>query len=390
MSCAAPYPNYGNVRPPGATAKNTLTVGAQPSGGSAVSDFTSWGPTDDGRLKPEFVVTGDELGGDGGVTAPVPGDAYAVLGGTSMSTAGASGAAALLVQDFRALAARDPLPATIKALVCHTAEDLDRADLAHLNPGPDYASGYGALRLKEAVDQLRGGDWIEGEVDQAGSDAIALEVPSDATHVRVTLAWDDVAGSELAATALVNDLDLVVRDPNGVRRFPWTLDPATPAADAARTGEDHRNPLEQVLVDAGLVPGAWSIEVRGTTVPFGPQGYSLVFDHDGSPPATDAGNGAAPALTARLLAPAHPNPFGPWTVIAYRLPAGEARVTLRVLDVQGRVVETLVAGEAQGAGRYTYTWRGRGAAGRDAPSGVYLVELTAGARREIAKVLLAR
>jgi hypothetical protein len=79
--------------------------------------------------------------------------------------------------------------------------------------------------------------------------------------------------------ALVNDLDLVLLDPNGVRQHVWTLDPLDPSAAAVRTQPDHLNNLEQVLVSAPL-PGTWQVEVRGHSVPVGPQSFSLVSSHD--------------------------------------------------------------------------------------------------------------
>jgi subtilisin family serine protease len=113
QSCVPPCLNWANLPPPGATAKNTLVVGAKMSGQADLALFSSWGPTDDGRLKPEIVATGAESGGDGGVTAPLSGGTYGVLSGTSMAAPAAAGSAALFVQDFRSLAGSDPLPSTL-------------------------------------------------------------------------------------------------------------------------------------------------------------------------------------------------------------------------------------------------------------------------------------
>jgi subtilisin family serine protease len=387
MSCTPPYVNYANIRPPGATAKNTITVGAKFSDAATPASFSSWGPMDDGRLKPEVVAAGDELGGDGAIRAPVPGDDYGEKVGTSMSAPAAAGGAALFFEDFRTLTGGEPSPSLVKAMFVHTADDLSDST-SFLNPGPDFATGYGRLRIRDSIDQLRSGDWIQESVEQGESDFYVLGVPNDATEVRVTLAWDDPAGAENASPALVNDLDLVVKDESGTKRFPWTLDPANPGHDAVRTEEDHVNPLEQVYVD-GVAPGTWSIEVRGNTVPLGPQPYALVFGHDGSVPTGAPEVAGSLALRTSTLRPSHPNPFSPWTTISYSLRAA-ARVELRVLDVQGRVVRKLVPGLGQMPGEYTYTWRGRDDVGRDVASGVYLVELRAGSERSTTKVVLIR
>ena len=96
--------------------------------------------------------------------------------------------------------------------------------------------------------------------------------------MKVTLVWsDEPASPATTSPALINDLDLVVYDPGGVRHYPWTLDPGDPDADAVRTQEDHLNNVEMVQVDSGVVAGTWTVEIVGTDVPMGPQCYSLVF-----------------------------------------------------------------------------------------------------------------
>lgn len=77
-----------------------------------------------------------------------------------------------------------------------------------------------------------------------------------------------------------------------------------------------------------------------------------------------------------LLKPGYPNPFNPSINLAYRIDgSGDLPVRLRVLDVQGRVLRTLVD-ERQGADQdYTMVWDGRDDAGLALASGSYLVEL---------------
>ncbi|GJM45539.1 MAG: hypothetical protein DHS20C21_23810 [Gemmatimonadota bacterium] len=387
MSCTSPYINYTNIRPPGATAKNTLTVGAKPSDVSAIADFSSWGPMDDGRLKPEIVASGTETGG--GIYAPLPPDTYGELSGTSMSTPAVAGAGALFLQEFRGLTATEPLPSTVKAHFIHSAADLAEGT-SYLNVGPDYASGYGVLKVKDTIDVLRAGTWIEGAVDHGEAAGISFGVPPDASEVKVTLAWDDVAGAAAASVALVNDLELVVTDALGTRHFPWTLSPGSPSAAAVRTGEDHVNPLEQVFVDSAIEPGEWFIDVVGDLVPMGPQAFSVVWSHNGTDvPVSTPDIAVSGSLQTATLHPSHPNPFRPWTTIEYSLARTET-VELRVLDVTGRVVRTLETNRRQNQGPYTYTWRGRDDAGRQVSSGVYLVELRTGTERRTRKVTLVR
>ncbi len=292
--CPAPE-GYRTVGVP-ATAKNVIAVGAIHSDDHSMTAFSGWGPTDDGRLKPEVVAPGDELGGDGGITSTVPDGPYGVLVGTSMAAPAVSGATALLIEDYRHhFNGQTPPPALVKGLLVHTAEDLDDAT-DWFQPGPDYASGYGRVRVRAAVDHLRAGGWLLGQVS-AGQDAVyTFTVPPEATQVKLTLVWDDVAALQNAAITLVNDLDLVVLDPTGARHYPWTLDPAQPSLPARRDQPDHLNNLEQVRVDQGLVPGAWQVQVVAHTLPLGAaQKFALLFTPLGMP--------SAPLLSLEAGAP---------------------------------------------------------------------------------------
>jgi flagellar hook assembly protein FlgD len=76
-----------------------------------------------------------------------------------------------------------------------------------------------------------------------------------------------------------------------------------------------------------------------------------------------------------MLHPNIPNPFNPTTTIRFDL-AGSGRVTLRVFDVRGRVVRTLVDG-LEPAGHRLVEWDGRNDGGRVVPSGTYFYRLTA-------------
>jgi subtilisin family serine protease len=264
---------YGTISPPSA-AKNTLVVGALNSDDDSMTSFSSWGPTDDGRLKPDICAPGDQVSGDGGVTSTSSASdtAYATLQGTSMASPTAAGLAVLLIQDYRAHnpGAGDPLPSTIKAALMHTAADVQQ-------PGPDYRTGYGSVRVIPAIDAMRAGRFLEDELTSGERAGFEVNVAPGDPELRLTLAWDDPASLPNSAVQLINDLDLIVLDPNGGRAFPWTLDPADPGADAVRTGEDHRNNAEQVLVE-DPAPGIWRIQIAGD-IPQGPQTLSLLSSH---------------------------------------------------------------------------------------------------------------
>ncbi len=96
---------------------------------------------------------------------------------------------------------------------------------------------------------------------------------------------------------------------------------------------------------------------------------------------------AAPVLATRLVG-SFPNPFNPATTIRFDL-AQRSDVGLRIYDVHGRLVRTLVEGALE-PGAHRTLWDGRSDGGRPAASGVYLVELRAGGVRARNKLLLAR
>ncbi len=89
------------------------------------------------------------------------------------------------------------------------------------------------------------------------------------------------------------------------------------------------------------------------------------------------------------LESAAPNPFNPMTVISFSL-AREGAVRLRILDVSGRLVRTLVDGKRMPAGRHSVRWDGRDEEGRTAASGVYLCGLEAGGRRSFRRLAMIR
>lgn len=255
-----------NVIPPPSGAKNHIGVGALVGSDDSMSFFSSWGPTDDGRRKPDVSAPGvDVLSSTSGSDT-----SYGTKSGTSMASPAVCGNVALMIEDFRAQFpsyGADPLPSTVKALLMHGAEDL-------FNAGPDYMSGYGSIRIVDSIDVMRAESFVEDEVDQGGvyRARVVVGVGED---LKVTLVWDDFPGAANTIPELVNDLDLKVIGPGGQEFFPWTLNPANPSAAAMQDQPDHINNNEQVFA-SNPGAGVYEIEVTGFNVPEGPQAFSLV------------------------------------------------------------------------------------------------------------------
>ncbi|MHC4992152.1 MAG: S8 family serine peptidase, partial [Planctomycetota bacterium] len=277
--------DYATTAPP-AGAKNHLTVGAVDAVDRSVTSFTSWGPVDDGRLKPDVCAPGCQSGGDHGVTSTASNGGYGLLCGTSMASATVTGLAALLIEDCREQfpGRHDPLPSTLKTLFVHAALDLEA-------PGPDYKTGYGLVQVQDTIDLSRSGNFVESQLDHGDEVHFRVVVEEPVGTLKVTLAWDDPPGTPNVDPALVNDLDLLVTGPGG-SHHPWSLDPEAPWLAATRDGPDRVNNLEQVLV-TDPQPGVYTVSVVGFDVPQGPQTFSLaagpqlvttVIDPLGEPP----------------------------------------------------------------------------------------------------------
>jgi len=267
------FGDYYSIAPP-AGAKNHVAIGAVNSNNDTMTSFSSWGPTDDGRMRPDVSAPGCQSNDDNGVTSTTSSSttAYAVACGTSMAAPTATGCAALLLEDFKAQFPGQPLfrNSTLKCWLAHSAFDLG-------NVGPDYQFGYGSIRIQAAIDLMRSSAFTENAVSHGQVYSRSVVVAPGDPELKVTLAWDDLPGTPNVNPALVNDLDLRVYGPTGTQFFPWALNPGNPSAAAVQNQANHIDNLEQVRVNNPQA-GTWTIEVYGFDVPQGPQVFSLVGD----------------------------------------------------------------------------------------------------------------
>ncbi len=283
-----PFENYGTVLPPG-TAKGVITVGAIDGDTLAITIFSGFGPTVDGRIKPDVVAPGCRSlgGGSVGIISARVEESWGRMCGTSMAAPVVTGMIALMMEKLTGQGEdlQQIFPSTYKALLIHAAEALGRE-------GPGFEYGYGRVRVPETLALLAKGTaplafpsgryFEQGSIgDEAQPDVRTLRVPAGMAEFKVTLAWDDDVEIDKPKQELVNDLDLVLVSPAPARerRLPWVLDP-NPGREkeAARPGEDRVNVVEQVVVKQPSA-GDWRIEVRAKRLnPFNAmaQSYSLV------------------------------------------------------------------------------------------------------------------
>ena len=266
-----------------ANAKNILTVGAVDplpygpanSQGITTAYFSSWGPTDDGRVKPDIVGNGLNVLSTGSNSTT----SYITLSGTSQAAPNITGSLYLL-QEYYAQKNSGAFmrAATLKGLACHTAFDAG-------NVGPDYIYGWGLLDMKTAAQAITDNgtkSQIKENTLAQGATQTFNVVASGNGPLMATISWTDPAGSITPdgtindrTPKLVNDLDIRISD--GTNTFmPWVLDPNNPSATAT-TGDNIRDNVEQVYV-AGAIPGkSYIIKVshKGTLMS-GSQAYSLI------------------------------------------------------------------------------------------------------------------
>lgn len=90
-----------------------------------------------------------------------------------------------------------------------------------------------------------------------------------------------------------------------------------------------------------------------------------------------------------LLSDNYPNPFNPSTSFSYTLPLDKT-VSVKIYDVNGRVVKTLVNNEFRTAGTHEVTWDGTNDAGQSVASGTYLYSLEWGQFRQTKNMVLVK
>jgi C1A family cysteine protease len=110
-------------------------------------------------------------------------------------------------------------------------------------------------------------------------------------------------------------------------------------------------------------------------------GENLVLDRDIT-------GDEVPDVTTFALAQNYPNPFNPYTEIKYEIPAS-CRVRLKIFDVSGRLIRTLVDGHRE-KGRHSELWDGREENGRPVASGIYFYRLETGRYSETKRMVLLR
>jgi hypothetical protein len=278
-------PGTATVSTP-STAKSAVSVGAtlRSTSANSMASFSSCGPTDDGRIKPEITVPGSSIvsaGNDQNITSNNCGTR--TMSGTSMASPGAAGLTALIRQYYTdgwypsgAQSSPDgftPSAALLRATLVNSAQNMTGTAAI-----PANCQGWGRVLLENALSfapearklfAKEESGFATGSTGQTIT--YSLLVDSSAEPFKVTLAWTDFPSTPAASPHLNNDLDLTVTGPGGT----FLGNVFSGGVSAPGGGADRRNTLEQVLLTTPA-PGSYTVTVRSFNVPNGPQPFALV------------------------------------------------------------------------------------------------------------------
>ena len=258
---------WGNITGGHKQGKNVITTANVYYNGTIVGS-SSRGPAHDGRIKPDITAHGQDQ------NSTSENNNYQVFGGTSGAAPGIAGVAAQLYELYASLnGGNHPNSALIKAAILNTANEAG-------NVGPDFKFGWGIINGKRAGKLLEDGRFLTTSVTQGVTNTHTINIPANTSQVRFMIYWHDPTATEGANPALVNDLDLVVKNPSNTSFLPWVLDHTPNPVNLdlpATTGVDRLDNVEQVLINDPQA-GNYTVEVSGFNVPVGPQTYYLVYE----------------------------------------------------------------------------------------------------------------
>lgn len=325
-----------------ANAKNVITVAAvnqvttytDPSS-VVMSTFSSWGPSDDGRIKPDISMKGVNLLS----TLSSSDTALGYMSGTSMASPGVTGVVLLLQQYYNQLYSTFMKSATVKGLILHTADE------AGFTTGPDYSFGWGLINAQKGAMTIRDKNSITNnksvieERTLFNTASYTKTITASGTNpLKISISWTDPQAPtsnngtvDPTTKYLVNDLDIKVSK-NGVDYFPWKLQGMTNTSGAAtNTGTNDVDNFERV--DINNPSGTYTITVTHKgNLAGGSQNFTLIATSDNL--ATLSTNEAIRASDNKVEF--YPNPAKNYIQINKK----DKDLLINIYDVSGKLVVT--------------------------------------------------
>jgi hypothetical protein len=260
-----------------AEAKNLICVGGTTNDGTGQYTSTSQGPCYDGRIKPDVAapaVNIESVNGGGTTT-------YQTMSGTSMACPATTGSAALVRQYYtegwyptgakvagNAMSA--PSAALIKATMINGAVDYGTLNV------PNFIEGWGRVHLENSL--YFAGDTIktavvDNKIGLLTNDYVEYSYSVVAgTRLKVSLVWTDFEGDPAASKMLVNNMNLLVKNPSAVE---YKGNVYTGGYSTTGGSYDTLNNVECFNI-AAPATGVWTIRVTGYAIARGPQPFALV------------------------------------------------------------------------------------------------------------------
>lgn len=263
------------------TSKNGLSVGNahnasfNPDGSLAtlsIGNYSSEGPTDELRVKPDIVAYGGGNSNNVYSTGQNYDSHYLQLSGTSMAAPSVVGSILLLQEHYNNENGNFMRAATVKGLILHTADDAGPN-------GPDPVFGWGLINNKKAAETISNHSTasviFEETLDDTNTDTYTI-IPTGGP-LYVSISWTDLPGDvnvslNSPATRLKNDLDLRVTQ-SGTDYFPWRLTGVTTNG----FGDNDVDTFERVEIDNPSGTYTVTVSHKGNLVNNNSQDYTLII-----------------------------------------------------------------------------------------------------------------
>ncbi|MDO5637669.1 MAG: S8 family serine peptidase [Myroides sp.] len=330
--------------------------------GPFIAHYSSYGPTDDFRIKPDIAAKGGVMTNNASTTDPVTSVGIQSvtdtedMQGTSMAAPAVTGVFTLWQGYHKTVFDKYMRSASVRALMAHTAREAGPA------AGPDFMFGWGLIdadKGRQIIDQAEANTAIFEEIDLPQGSNFDYDFTYDGVGpLVVTVAWNDPAASitpssqvNLNIKKLVNDLDVrLINLDNSTVYYPWSLVhnaglTHTNTGIAVRNVDNARDNIEKIE-PLNAVAGNYKVQVTHKgNLSGGNQNFSIIISGAGGQmPSTDGSVSIEDIYFDSLKV--YPNPVEDLITIDGNL-VELSNATIDVFDMSGKkVLESKVSGSS--------------------------------------------